>query len=89
MTESNPCRKLYTLHRRFATLGTAEFALRSMLSVDEDEFNSQDSAICGYLDELWELQFIVAQELLTQRRRRDAWLEAQREDAAKQVADSE
>ena len=88
MTEPNPCSKLHQIHRRFASLGAAEFALRSMFS-DGDEFNSQDAAICANLDELEELQFTVAQELLTAKRRRDTWLKTQREDAAKQVAESE
>ena len=89
MTESNPCSQLHKIHRRFASLGAAEFALRSMFSSDVDEFNSQDAAICANLDELEELQFTVAQELLTAKRRRDTWLKTQRENAAKQVAESE
>lgn len=89
MYENNPCYLLRKAHRQFAALGSAEFALRAMFSEDDDTFNSQDRAICAQLDELEELHFRVAQDLLTAKRRHDAWLKKQREQAAKQVAESD
>ena len=59
-----------------------------MFTEDENTFNAQDRAICAQLDELEELQFCVAQDLLTARRRHDAWLKRQRDEAAQQVAES-
>lgn len=88
MIDTNPCRELQKVHRQFSTLGAADFALRSMFS-DGDEFTSRDNAICGHLEVLELLQFRVAQDLLTAKRRHDAWLKEQREEAAKQVADTE
>mgnify|MGYP001338911092 CR=1 FL=1 len=88
MTHTNPCEELQKVHRQFSALGAAEFALRSMFS-DGDEFTPRDRTICGQLEELEYFQFRVAQDLLTAKRRRDAWLRKQREEAAKQVADSE
>ena len=74
-------------HRQFAALGAAEFALRRMFSEDEDTLDSQDNAICAQLHELEQLQFRVAQDLLTAKRRHDAWLKRQRDEAAQQVAE--
>lgn len=89
MHEENPCYMLRKAHRRFTALGSAEFALRAMFSEDDDTFNSQDRAICAQLDELEELQFRVAQDLLTAKRRHDAWLKRQRDAAARQVAEAD
>ena len=88
MHEENPCYMLRKAHRRFAALGSAEFALRAMFSEDDDT-NSQDRAICCALEELEELQFRVAQDLLTAKRRHDAWLKRQRDEAARQVAEAD
>ena len=87
MYQENPCSMLRQAHRQFAALGAAEFALRRMFSEDEDTLDSQDNAICAQLHELEQLQFRVAQDLLTAKRRHDAWLKRQRDEAAQQVAE--
>ncbi len=89
MYEENPCYKLRRAHRQFAALGAAELALRAMFTEDEDTFNAQDRAICAQLDELEELHFGVARNLLTAKRRHDAWLKRQRDEAAQQVAEAD
>lgn len=89
MYNENPCSLLRQAHRQFAALGVAEFGLRSMFSDDDDAWTSRDRTIAQNLDTLEDLQLIAAQKLLTAKRRHDAWLRKQRDDAAKQVADAD
>ncbi len=88
MYEDNPCYMLRRAHRQFAALGSAEFALKAMFN-EGDENNSLDRAICHTIEELEQLQFRVAQDLLTAKRRHDAWLKRQRDEAAQQVAEAD
>lgn len=89
MYNDNPCYMLRQAHRQFAALGAAEFGLRSMFSQDDDDWTSQDRTISQNLEALEEFQLMAAQRLLTAKRRHDAWLKKQRDDAAKQVADAD
>ena len=89
MNNENPCYMLRQAHRQFAALGAAEFGLRSMFSNDDDAWTPQDRTIAQNLDALEDLQVMAAQKLLTAKRRHDAWLKQQRDDAARQVADAD
>ena len=89
MHTENPCYLLRQAHRQLTALGIAEFRLRSMFSEDDDAWTSQDRTISQTLDDLEELRLMAAQRLLTAKRRHDAWLKKQRDDAAKQVAEAD
>jgi len=60
-----------------------------MFSEDEDTFDQHDKAICSQLSVLEEMQFRVAKDLLKAKRRHDAWLKRQRDEAAQQVAEAD
>ena len=89
MHTDNPCYLLHQAHRQLAALGAAEFGLRSMFSIEDDAWTSQDRAISQTLEELEELRLMAAQRLLTAKRRHDVWIKKQRDDAAKQVAEAD
>lgn len=85
MNDSTPCEQLNDARRNLFALGSAQFALRGLLSVDDDDFTGMDGAICSSLSTLEDIQLMLAQQLVTAHRRHEVWLKKLREDAQKQV----